>query len=202
MSKIFGKPPLKKYERHFIYGHKIRANHFYPCPIIILTNTTPCPITRSASSLSPLPPKFTDGRSPAAAAMLKLRRPMIPCLQLSACSLSSSISSCGRRRRLSPLPSVSPPAAKRVPFVSSAHGVEWQDPYRWMADTGDPALTDYLVRENAYADAFMAGTAGLRRELVAEMKSRIPANITTPPERWGPWLVCESSSLKNIIFRF
>lgn len=71
-----------------------------------------------------------------------------------------------------------------------------------MADTGDPDLTDYLVRENAYADAFMAGTAGLRRELVADMKSRIPANITTPPERWGPWLVCESSSLKNIIFRF
>lgn len=134
--------------------------------------------------------------------MLKLRRHMISFLQLSVFSFSSSTSSCDRRRRLSPRPRVSPPAAKQVPFASSVHGVESQDPYRWMVDTGDPDLTDYLVRENAYADAFMAGTVGLRRELVEGMKSRIPAKITTPPERWGPWLVFESSSLKNIIFRF
>lgn len=34
----------------------------------------------------------------------------------------------------------------------------------------------------------MADTRELQAQLVSEMKSRVPAEIATPPERWGPWL--------------
>lgn len=34
----------------------------------------------------------------------------------------------------------------------------------------------------------MADTRDLQRRLVAEMKSRMPPKISTPPEKWGPWL--------------
>ncbi|KAK1272661.1 hypothetical protein QJS04_geneDACA016534 [Acorus gramineus] len=57
-----------------------------------------------------------------------------------------------------------------------------------MSRTNDPDLSDHLRRENAYADAFMADTAGLRGRLTAEMEGRIPQSVSTPPERWGPWL--------------
>lgn len=33
----------------------------------------------------------------------------------------------------------------------------------------------------------MADTQDLQRTLFSEMKSRMPAKISTPPERWGPW---------------
>ncbi|KAB2614264.1 prolyl endopeptidase-like [Pyrus ussuriensis x Pyrus communis] len=87
-----------------------------------------------------------------------------------------------------PQPSPPPPVPKKVPFAVSAHGKTWQDPYRWMSNTDDPDLADHLNKENSYAEAFMADTQNLQRTLFSEMKSRMPAKISTPPERWGPWL--------------
>lgn len=55
-----------------------------------------------------------------------------------------------------------------------------------MSNTND--LMDHVHRENSYAEAFMADTHKLQSALSSEMKSRIPATILTPPERWGPWL--------------
>ncbi|MCL7033476.1 hypothetical protein MKW94_000422, partial [Papaver nudicaule] len=34
----------------------------------------------------------------------------------------------------------------------------------------------------------MADTKKLQQKLLSEMKSRMPPKISTPPERWGPWL--------------
>nr|XP_023925734.1 uncharacterized protein LOC112037158 isoform X1 [Quercus suber] len=85
-------------------------------------------------------------------------------------------------------PQQTPPIPKKVPFTVSAHGRTWQDPYHWMSNTNDPDLSHYLTQENSYAEAFMADTHHLQRTLFSEMKCRMPTSISTPPERWGPWL--------------
>ena len=84
-------------------------------------------------------------------------------------------------------PSQSPPSPKKLPFTHSVHGVKLQDPYHWMSNTHDPDFADYLRQENLYAEAFMADTQVLQRQLFSEMTSRIPAKVSTPPEPWGPW---------------
>ncbi|XP_057777518.1 uncharacterized protein LOC130995998 [Salvia miltiorrhiza] len=81
-----------------------------------------------------------------------------------------------------------PPVAKKVPFAATAHGLTWKDPYRWMSNTSDPDFISYINQENSYADAFMRDTLQLHNTLYSEMVSRLPPDITTPPERWGPWL--------------
>lgn len=101
---------------------------------------------------------------------------------------STSFSSLRRNHRFPPPPEASlPPVPKKVPFKASAHGKSWQDPYHWMSNTKDPDLSEYLNRENLYAEAFMADTHNLQRALFSEMISRMPTKISTPPERFGPW---------------
>lgn len=51
----------------------------------------------------------------------------------------------------------------------------------------DPDFIRYLQHENSYADAFMKDTSEIQRTLYFEMLGRMPAKISTPPERWGPW---------------
>ncbi|URE22108.1 BSD [Musa troglodytarum] len=118
-------------------------------------------------------------------AILSSPFPFLSSLFFSASASSASYSFCKRKPPYHP--SLKPPVAKKIPFTCSAHGRTWEDPYRWMSDTGDPDLVDYLGRENAYADSFMADTFDIRRSLVGEMKSRMPDKVSTPPEHWGPW---------------
>nr|XP_018685178.1 PREDICTED: uncharacterized protein LOC103996239 isoform X3 [Musa acuminata subsp. malaccensis] len=118
-------------------------------------------------------------------AILSSPFPFLSSLFFSASASSASYSFCKRKPPYHP--SLKPPVAKKIPFTCSAHGRTWEDPYRWMSDTGDPDLVDYLGRENAYADSFMTDTFDLRRRLVGEMKSRMPDKVSTPPEHWGPW---------------
>ncbi|KAL8533558.1 hypothetical protein ACS0TY_009817 [Phlomoides rotata] len=83
------------------------------------------------------------------------------------------------------------PAAKKVPFTETAHGIMRQDPYRWMSNINDLDFISYINQENSYAEAFMRDTEEMQRMLYSEMVSRMPSKITTPPERWGPWLYYE-----------
>ncbi|KAK6281029.1 hypothetical protein POUND7_014854 [Theobroma cacao] len=108
-------------------------------------------------------------------------------------SLSSSSSSFSSKCRAEPIPVPSqlPPVPKRVPFTVSLHGHTWQDHYHWMRNVNDPDFVDYLNQENSYAQAFMADTQTLQRAMVSEMKSRMPSKISTPVERYGPWLYYE-----------
>ncbi|XP_009105452.1 protease 2 [Brassica rapa] len=104
-------------------------------------------------------------------------------------SLWSFSTQCFVRRTASlSLPTEPPPVPKKIPFSVTTHGVTRQDPYRWMRNTKDAPFLDHLHRENSYAQAFMSDTETLRRDLISEMKTRIPAEIVTPPERWGQWL--------------
>ncbi|XP_013592303.1 PREDICTED: protease 2 [Brassica oleracea var. oleracea] len=120
----------------------------------------------------------------------RFNSPTIPSL----CSLTSSSyhsfsTQCFTQRTASlSLPTEPPPVPKKIPFSVTTHGVTRQDPYRWMRNTNDAAFLDHLHRENSYAQAFMSDTETLRRNLISEMKTRIPAEIVTPPERWGQWL--------------
>ncbi|KAK9034193.1 hypothetical protein V6N11_050368 [Hibiscus sabdariffa] len=105
-------------------------------------------------------------------------------------SLSSSFSSVCRAEPIS-VPSHSPPVPKSVPFTVSLHGHSLQDPYHWMRNTNDPDFLNHLNLENSYAQAFMADTQSLQRTLVSEMKTRMPPKVSTPVERFGPWLYYE-----------
>ncbi|XP_039059867.1 protease 2 [Hibiscus syriacus] len=89
------------------------------------------------------------------------------------------------------VPSQIPPVPKSVPFTVSLHGHSLQDPYHWMHNTSDPDFLNYLNQENSYAQAFMADTQYLQRTLVAEMKNWMPPKVSTPVERFGPWLYYE-----------
>lgn len=79
------------------------------------------------------------------------------------------------------------PVARKIPVAITAHGRTWYDPYQWMSNIQDPALTRHLNDENSYTEAFMADTIQLQQQLQAEMQSRIPPEVSTPPERWVPW---------------
>lgn len=105
-------------------------------------------------------------------------------------AISSFSTQCfvGRTASLS-VPTEAPPVPKKIPFTVTTHGITRQDPYRWMRNTDDTDFLNFLERENSYAQAFMADTETLRHDLVSEMKSRIPEEIFTPPERWGPWFI-------------
>ncbi|XP_057870330.2 uncharacterized protein LOC131076988 isoform X2 [Cryptomeria japonica] len=81
-----------------------------------------------------------------------------------------------------------PPIPRKEPVAVSAHGITWHDPYQWMSNAQDPAVSQHLEQENHYTEAFMKDTAQLQRQLEAEMLSRMAPEFSTPPERWGPWL--------------
>ncbi|XVE74405.1 hypothetical protein DITRI_Ditri12bG0014300 [Diplodiscus trichospermus] len=108
-------------------------------------------------------------------------------------SLSSSSSSFSSKCRAEPVsvPSQLPPVSKKIPFTVSLHGHSWHDPYHWMHNINDPDFLNHLSHENSYAQAFMADTQPLQRTLVTEMKNRMPSKVSTPVERFGPWLYYE-----------
>ena len=91
-----------------------------------------------------------------------------------------------------------PPRADKRPATSSHHGVVLTDDYAWLrADNWqdvirDPAvLSDdiraYLEAENGWCDAYMADTATLQDQLVAEMRGRILEDDSSVPLPDGPY---------------
>jgi oligopeptidase B len=91
-----------------------------------------------------------------------------------------------------------PPRAEVRPAQLSAHGLSWADDYAWIrADNWREVLRDpsrlpadiraLLKAENAYADAALAPTAGLQKELRREMRARLKEDDSEPPQVDGPW---------------
>ena len=105
----------------------------------------------------------------------------------------------GPGRGPSPQTSIAnPPRAAVRPMVLSAHGLSWSDDYAWMrADNWREVLRDpgrlpadiraLLEAENAYADAVLAPTLGLQKELKREMRARLKEDDSEPPQVDGPW---------------
>jgi oligopeptidase B len=91
-----------------------------------------------------------------------------------------------------------PPCADVRSAQRSAHGLTWTDDYAWIrAENWREALRDpsrlpkdvraLLEAENAYADALLAPTAELQKELVREMRARLKEDDSEPPQVDGPW---------------
>jgi oligopeptidase B len=91
-----------------------------------------------------------------------------------------------------------PPRAEARPAQLSAHGLSWTDDYAWIrADNWREVLRDpsrlpadiraLLKAENAYADAVLAPTAALQKELQREMRARLKEDDSEPPQVDGPW---------------
>ena len=91
-----------------------------------------------------------------------------------------------------------PPRAEALPLTFSPHGLSWIDDYSWIrADNWREVLRDptrlpadirtLLEAENAYADAVLAPTLGLQKELKREMRARLKEDDSEPPQVDGPW---------------
>lgn len=91
-----------------------------------------------------------------------------------------------------------PPAAKRQPKTRVVHGETLVDDYDWLraenwrevlrAPSSLPQrVRTYLERENAYADAVLKPVAGLRKQLLKELRGRIREDDSAPPAPDGPW---------------
>ena len=83
---------------------------------------------------------------------------------------------------------MAPPSPERRPERLEAHGDVRIDDWYWLRDKDDPAVIAHLKAENAYTEAAMAGTAGLRQALFDEMVARIEETDLSVPVKKGPWL--------------
>ena len=45
-----------------------------------------------------------------------------------------------------------PPETERIPFTETIHGVEFEDPYRWLEDQDSPETRTFIDRQNEYAE--------------------------------------------------
>ncbi|AHF76758.1 Protease II [Sodalis praecaptivus] len=76
-----------------------------------------------------------------------------------------------------------PPKAEKRPFTLTLHGDTRVDDYYWLRDDKreDPAVLDYLKRENTYGEMMMAEHEALRHQLFTEMVERIPQQDRSVP---------------------
>lgn len=77
-----------------------------------------------------------------------------------------------------------PPVAARIPKTTLLHGETLVDPYFWLREKENPAVSAYLEAENAYAEAQTSHLAALSASLYDEMLGRIQEDDTTAPYRF------------------
>src|ERR1700677_2536468 len=80
-----------------------------------------------------------------------------------------------------------PPIAHKTPTEIHMFGAVLADDYAWLRHKENPAITESLDAENAYAEAVMAPLDGLRDELYEEMLSHIKQTDVSVPYREGNW---------------
>lgn len=81
-----------------------------------------------------------------------------------------------------------PPRAPRRPHVVESHGERREDPYFWLREREDPAVTAHLEAENAYTKAMLAPLAPLRDWLYREFLGRIKETDLSVPVRIDHYL--------------
>jgi oligopeptidase B len=90
-------------------------------------------------------------------------------------------------QRAVPPPTVTPPAARRIPVQRSHHGDPVVDDYAWLAGKDNPETIAYLEAENDYLAAMTAGQAALRETIFGEIKARTQETDLSVPVRKGGW---------------
>jgi oligopeptidase B len=80
-----------------------------------------------------------------------------------------------------------PPTARPIPHVLTAHGDERADDWHWLRDRDNPDVIAYLEAENAYADASLAPLVPLRDRIFNEIKGRVQETDESGPVPEGEW---------------
>jgi oligopeptidase B len=80
-----------------------------------------------------------------------------------------------------------PPVAERDPHATTIHGDTRSDDYFWLREKNVARVTAYLEAENAYADAVLAPTEALQRELYDEMLAHVKQTDLSVPYRLGAY---------------
>ncbi len=84
-----------------------------------------------------------------------------------------------------------PPQAAVVPYVVKGPHGERVDEYHWLRDddpkTKRPQIMRHLEAENAYTAAVLAPLQPLQNKLLAELRSRIKDDESTPPHYDAGW---------------
>lgn len=78
-----------------------------------------------------------------------------------------------------------PPRAAQVEYVHEKFGDRRSDPYHWMRERENPQVRQHLELENAYARSQLKSTASLQKEILSELKSRVPPEDSSAPVRIG-----------------
>ena len=76
-----------------------------------------------------------------------------------------------------------PPVAPQRPHVHATFGVERSDPYFWIRERADPAVTGYLDAENAYTSARTAANTATEAAIYGEILGRIQQDDASAPVR-------------------
>jgi oligopeptidase B len=80
------------------------------------------------------------------------------------------------------------PIARKHHTEQQHHGITLIDDYAWLRHKDDPAVTEYLEAENAFAEANLAPLAALREDLYREMLSHIQqTDVSVPYFDDGYW---------------
>jgi oligopeptidase B len=80
-----------------------------------------------------------------------------------------------------------PPIAPRRPHRITQHGRTRIDDYFWMRERDNADVIAHLEAENAFADAVMAHTNALQKQLFEEMKGRIKEQDVSVPAKDGAY---------------
>ena len=83
--------------------------------------------------------------------------------------------------------SPNPPVAKQAEHISIWHGEKVNDPWFWLREKANPAVTAYLNAENAYTEAMTAGLKPFSEALYKEMLGRIKQTDLSVPTRRGAY---------------
>ena len=83
-------------------------------------------------------------------AMFKFSNAAIRSMALAVVSLSPMLA-------VEVAPQIAPPATPEHDLVENYHGRQVDDPYRWLEQTGTPAVEQWVDAQNSYTDAVMSG---------------------------------------------
>ena len=89
--------------------------------------------------------------------------------------------------RPAPASQPAPPVAARREHRREHHGDVVSDPYEWLRDKDDPAVTAHLEAENAYAEATTADLEPLRSAIFEEIRGRTQETDLSVAVASGPW---------------
>jgi oligopeptidase B len=83
---------------------------------------------------------------------------------------------------------VEAPIAKKEPKVTDINGRKLVDNYYWLREKKNPAVAEYLEKENAYTDSVMKPTEEFQTHLYNEMLSHIKETDVNVPYKMGAYL--------------